>query len=163
MTQPTRTYKVGYFVGSLSSTSINRILSRSLIRLAPRELTFTEQAPEEFRAEMERYGVGSKVVTMMLAHWAGTVDEPPFTYRDLEADHLTNRLRSAGGAETDLTFLGPVSSAAAAPEHAFDLQIGAWLASGLGGGGDWLVPDDEAPDGVAVDVSAWSAAARPVG
>ena len=72
-------------------------------------------------------------------------------------------LRSAGGAETDLTFLGPVSSAAAAPEHAFDLQIGAWLASGLGGGGDWLVPDDEAPDGVAVDVTAWSAAARPVG
>jgi hypothetical protein len=72
-------------------------------------------------------------------------------------------LRSAGGAETDLTFLGPVSSAAAAPEHAFCLQVGAWLASGLGGGGDWLVPDDEATDGVAVDVTAWSAAARPVG
>ena len=30
-----RTYKVGYFVGSLSSTSINRALSRALIRLAP--------------------------------------------------------------------------------------------------------------------------------
>jgi chromate reductase, NAD(P)H dehydrogenase (quinone) len=36
------TYKVGYFVGSLSSTSINRILSRALIRLAPKELEFTE-------------------------------------------------------------------------------------------------------------------------
>jgi chromate reductase len=36
------TYQVGYFVGSLSSTSINRILSRSLIRLAPPELEFTE-------------------------------------------------------------------------------------------------------------------------
>lgn len=35
-------YKIGYFVGSLSSTSINRILSRSLIRLAPPELEFTE-------------------------------------------------------------------------------------------------------------------------
>ncbi len=69
-------------------------------------------------------------------------------------------LRSAEGAETDLTFLGPVSSAAAAPEHAFDLQIQAWLAAGLGSG-DWLVPDDDAPDGVAVDVTAWSAAARP--
>jgi hypothetical protein len=67
-------------------------------------------------------------------------------------------LRYAGGAETDLTFLGPVSSAA--PEHAFDLQIRAWLAAELGDGGDWLVPDDEAPDGVAVDVTAWSAAAR---
>ena len=71
-------------------------------------------------------------------------------------------LRSAEGAETDLTFLGPVSSAAAAPECAFDQQIRAWLASGLGGG-DWLVPDDDAPDGVAVDVTAWSAAARPAG
>ncbi len=36
------TYNVGYFVGSLSSTSINRILSKSLIRLAPKDLEFTE-------------------------------------------------------------------------------------------------------------------------
>jgi chromate reductase len=35
-------YTVGYFVGSLSSTSINRILAAALIRLAPDELTFTE-------------------------------------------------------------------------------------------------------------------------
>ena len=36
------TYKVGYFVGSLSSTSINRILSRALIRLAPEDLELFE-------------------------------------------------------------------------------------------------------------------------
>ena len=36
------TYKVGYFVGSLSSTSINRELSKALIRLAPKDLEFTE-------------------------------------------------------------------------------------------------------------------------
>jgi chromate reductase, NAD(P)H dehydrogenase (quinone) len=36
------TYKVGYFVGSLSSTSINRELSKALIRLAPADLEFTE-------------------------------------------------------------------------------------------------------------------------
>jgi chromate reductase, NAD(P)H dehydrogenase (quinone) len=36
------TYKVGYFVGSLSSTSINRVLSRALIRLAPQDMEFTE-------------------------------------------------------------------------------------------------------------------------
>jgi chromate reductase len=36
------TYKVGYFVGSLSSTSINRELSKVLIRLAPEDLEFTE-------------------------------------------------------------------------------------------------------------------------
>jgi hypothetical protein len=72
-------------------------------------------------------------------------------------------LRFAGGAETDLTFLGPVSSAAAVPERAFDLQIRAWLSSELGREGSWLVPDDEAPDGVAVDVTAWSAVARSAG
>ena len=37
-----RTYEVGYFVGSLSSTSINRTLSRALVRLAPKDLSFTE-------------------------------------------------------------------------------------------------------------------------
>jgi chromate reductase len=36
------TYEVGYFVGSLSSKSINRVLSRALIRLAPEDLEFTE-------------------------------------------------------------------------------------------------------------------------
>ena len=36
------TYKVGYFVGSLSSTSINRVLSKSLIRVAPHDLEFSE-------------------------------------------------------------------------------------------------------------------------
>jgi chromate reductase, NAD(P)H dehydrogenase (quinone) len=36
------TYQVGYFVGSLSSTSINRILSKALIGLAPEELEFSE-------------------------------------------------------------------------------------------------------------------------
>jgi len=36
------TYKVGYFVGSLSSTSINRELSKALIRLAPEDLVFDE-------------------------------------------------------------------------------------------------------------------------
>ncbi len=35
-------YKIGYFVGSLSSTSINRVLSKALIRLAPDDLEFTE-------------------------------------------------------------------------------------------------------------------------
>src|SRR5512135_541673 len=36
------TYKVGYFVGSLAKASINRLLSKALIKLAPKELTFTE-------------------------------------------------------------------------------------------------------------------------
>jgi chromate reductase len=36
------TYNIGYFVGSLSSTSINRTLSKALIKLAPAGLEFTE-------------------------------------------------------------------------------------------------------------------------
>jgi chromate reductase, NAD(P)H dehydrogenase (quinone) len=36
------TYKVGYFVGSLSSPSINRELSKALVRLAPEDLEFSE-------------------------------------------------------------------------------------------------------------------------
>lgn len=36
------TYRVGYFVGSLSSTSINRELSQALIRVAPDDLSFVE-------------------------------------------------------------------------------------------------------------------------
>jgi len=35
-------YKVGYFVGSLSSTSINRMLAKALVRVAPPELELTE-------------------------------------------------------------------------------------------------------------------------
>jgi chromate reductase, NAD(P)H dehydrogenase (quinone) len=42
MTQVATNYTVGYFVGSLSSTSINRVLSRALIRVAPDDLQFTE-------------------------------------------------------------------------------------------------------------------------
>ena len=36
------TYKVGYFVGSLSSTSINRLLAKALVRLAPPGLVMNE-------------------------------------------------------------------------------------------------------------------------
>jgi chromate reductase, NAD(P)H dehydrogenase (quinone) len=42
MADPKTNFDVGYFVGSLSSTSINRILSRALIRIAPEDLRFTE-------------------------------------------------------------------------------------------------------------------------
>jgi chromate reductase len=36
------TYKIGYFVGSLASNSINRTLSKALLRVAPEQLEFTE-------------------------------------------------------------------------------------------------------------------------
>ena len=39
--------QVGYFVGSLSSTSINRVLSRALIRLAPGRHAFHRDPDRE--------------------------------------------------------------------------------------------------------------------
>lgn len=36
------TYHVGYFVGSLARASINRLLARALVKLAPPELVLTE-------------------------------------------------------------------------------------------------------------------------
>jgi len=36
------TYKIGYFVGSLATGSINRVLAQALIKLAPEELEFKE-------------------------------------------------------------------------------------------------------------------------
>jgi chromate reductase len=36
------TFQVGYFVGSLASASINRTLSKALIRVAPRQLELSE-------------------------------------------------------------------------------------------------------------------------
>ena len=35
-------YQIGYFVGSLSSTSINRVLSQALIKVAPADMEFVE-------------------------------------------------------------------------------------------------------------------------
>jgi chromate reductase len=35
-------FKVGYFVGSLATASINRLLAKALVRLAPPELQMAE-------------------------------------------------------------------------------------------------------------------------
>lgn len=65
-------------------------------------------------------------------------------------------LRQVDGTETDLTFLG----AAGTPSpHGFDREISRWLASGQRREDGWVVADPDAPGGVAVDVSAWVAAA----
>jgi hypothetical protein len=68
-------------------------------------------------------------------------------------------LRYADGAETDLTFLGPVERPGRAALRAFDAEITRWLASGQRREAAWLVRDPDAADGIAVDVTAWSAAA----
>lgn len=74
-------YKVGYFVGSLSTQSVNRTLSKALLRLAPSDLRFTE------------IGIG----------------ELPLYNRDLDGDYpAVAREFKAGIAEQDaLLFITP--------------------------------------------------------
>ena len=55
-------YKVGYFVGSLSSTSINRELAKALIRLAPKDL---DDVRNQVREKEERRA-GLRVVLDLL-------------------------------------------------------------------------------------------------
>lgn len=69
-------------------------------------------------------------------------------------------LRFPGEVEVDLTFLGPVSRPGAA-EADFDGQIRTWLAGDRSNEQAWLVADDESPDGLAVDVTAWAKLVQP--
>lgn len=68
-------------------------------------------------------------------------------------------LRYPDGTETDLTLLGSAGAPGTPSRHGFDRQIARWLAGGQRRDDGWLVADPETPDGVAVDVSAWAAAA----
>jgi hypothetical protein len=66
-------------------------------------------------------------------------------------------LRYADGGESDLTFLGPAGRPVA--DALFDESIKRWLGAGQQHGDGWIVPDADAPDGVAVDLTAWLAGA----
>lgn len=68
-------------------------------------------------------------------------------------------LRYADATEVDVTLLGPAGTPGSPSRHGFDRQVRRWLGAGLPLDGGWIVPDPDAPDGVAVDVSAWLATA----
>jgi hypothetical protein len=67
-------------------------------------------------------------------------------------------LRFADGDMADVTLLGPAGAPGRPSRHGFDRQILRWLGAGLIRDDAWLVSDPDAPDGVAVDLSAWVAA-----
>jgi len=67
-------------------------------------------------------------------------------------------LRHPDGSEVDVALLGPAGRPGAAFGPGFDRQVQRWLAAGAPRDPAWLVPDADAPDGVAVDVPAWVAA-----
>ncbi len=64
-------------------------------------------------------------------------------------------LRFPGEVEVDLTFLGSVSRGPAVSSD-LDALIENWLASDRSNESAWLVSDDESPDGLAIDVTAWA-------
>ncbi len=64
-------------------------------------------------------------------------------------------LRRADGGETDLTFVGGRRRPGAGDADALDGAISEWLAAGQPRDTAWLVVDPDAPDGVAVDLTAW--------
>ena len=67
-------------------------------------------------------------------------------------------LRQADGAVTDVTVVGDAGSPSAAAQAAFALDTARWLAGGQVRDDAWLLPDADAHDGTAVDLSAWRAA-----
>jgi hypothetical protein len=68
-------------------------------------------------------------------------------------------LRYADDAEVDVTFLGAAGRPGGPSRHGFDRQIRRWLTAGQRREDAWIVSDPDAPDGLAVDLSAWAAAA----
>jgi hypothetical protein len=67
-------------------------------------------------------------------------------------------LRFADGDLADVTLLGTAGAPGRPSRHDFDRQILRWLGSGLVQDRAWLVDDPDAPDGLAVDLTAWVAA-----
>ncbi|MGY1714392.1 hypothetical protein ACI78R_08030 [Geodermatophilus sp. SYSU D01106] len=65
-------------------------------------------------------------------------------------------LRAADGGERDLTFVGTVDRPSPRPGPAFEEQIARWLAAAPAEEDAGLVDDDESPDGVAIDLTAWT-------
>ncbi len=61
------------------------------------------------------------------------------------------------GREADVTFLGPASAIAGKEitMSQFDTAIELWLRAGQERSRRWLSPDEEAADGVAIDITAW--------
>jgi hypothetical protein len=66
-------------------------------------------------------------------------------------------LRYADGRQVDVSLLGRPGEPGSPSRHGFDRQIRRWLAAGQVRDDAWLMPDPDAPDGVAVDLGAWLA------
>ncbi|WP_324273804.1 hypothetical protein [Blastococcus brunescens] len=117
----------------------------------PRELDLAQQFVARLRAAAadfaEAAGAESAVVREAV---------PPARHRRARCRLV---LRYADEAEVDVTFLGSAGLPGSPTRHGFDRQIRRWLKAGQRREDAWLVTDPDAPDGIAVDLSAWLAAA----
>lgn len=67
-------YKVGYFVGSLSSKSINRLLAKALVRLAPPDLELVEIPIKDLPLYSQDYDAAYPPVAQALKQAIANVD-----------------------------------------------------------------------------------------
>jgi len=130
-------------VASASALALSLISPDSPADDAQRFVTGLRSAATEFAAAA---GAESAVVREAV---------PPARHRRARCRVV---LRSAGGEVTDVTFMGAVGSPSAAAQAAFALDTARWLAGGQERDDAWLVPDGDAHDGTAVDLSAWRTA-----
>lgn len=130
-------------VASASALALSLVGPDSPVDDAQRFVTGLRSAATEFAAAA---GAESAVVREAV---------PPARHRRARCRVV---LRSSDGEVTDLTFLGDVGSPSAAAQAAFALDTARWLAGGHVRDDARLVPDEDAHDGTAVDLSAWRAA-----
>jgi NAD(P)H-dependent FMN reductase len=71
---PMTTYKVGYIVGSLATASLNRMLAKALIRLAPPELEFVEIPIKDLPLYSYDYDAHYPAAGRALKHALASVD-----------------------------------------------------------------------------------------
>lgn len=82
-------FKVGYFVGSLAATSINRFLAQAVVNLAPPELTMTEIPFKDLPLYSYDYDANSAAAILFL----NSVATAGFLVPRLRAQRLAPRCR----------------------------------------------------------------------
>jgi hypothetical protein len=150
------------------------VAGRRSLPPVPRRTTDAEQDPAPVdrtsaTSELEDGDAAQQFVTRLRAAAADFAEVAGATSAVVReavppARHRRSRcrlvLRYADGTEADTLFLGPAGSPADAPSRqGFDRQIRRWLAAGQLRDRAWLLADPDAPDGLAIDLTAWVATA----
>ncbi|WP_142024615.1 hypothetical protein [Blastococcus colisei] len=117
----------------------------------PRELDLAQQFVARLRAAAADFAETAGAVSAVVREAV-----PPARHRRARCRLV---LRYADDREVDVTFLGTAGLPGAPSRHGFDRQIRRWLAAGQRRDDAWLVTDPDAPDGLAIDLSAWVRAA----